>query len=331
MTLAPVDVSVAVDEYDHVRRLTDGHVAVDGVRFTFHRPSRPAETFHRQLTYAEWDVAELSLAQFCHGVAGGDDRFVGLPVFPSRRFRHSAVLVRADSDLHGLAQLTGRRVGVPEWGQTAGVWVRGTLADRHGVALDAIAWYQGGVEAPGRPEHAAVALPRGVVVTPVTDRGLAAMLLDGDVDAVVAARFPPALLADGRVRTLLADCRAEEAAYFADTGIVPIMHVVVLRRSLHERHPWLARDLVDAFTEAKDWSLGRLRSAGTPMYPVPHLPELVTEALDRFGEDPWPYGVEGNRPALSTFCRYSHEQGLTARWLPVDELFASSTITPFHG
>lgn len=331
MTVVPVEVSVAIDDYDHVRRFADGRIAVDGVRFTFHRPSRPAETFHRQLRHAEWDVSELSLAQFCHAVAVGDDRFVGLPVFPSRCFRHSSVFVRGDSDLHELGQLAGRRVGVPEWGQTAGIWVRGTMVDRHGVALDAVVWYQGGVDAPGRPEHAALTLPPGVTVRPVTDRGLAAMLLDGAIDAVVAARFPAALLHSGQARTLLADPRVVEQAYFADTAIVPIMHVVVLRRGLHERHPWLARDLVAAFTEAKDWSLGRLRSRGTPMYPVPHLPDLVAEATGRFGDDPWPYGVEANRAALTTFCRYAHQQGLTARPLQIDELFAPSAADEFHG
>lgn len=331
MTRHAIDVSVAIDDYDHVRRLAEGHVTVDGVRFTFHRTSRPAETFHRQLAHAEWDVAELSLAQFCHGVAAGDDRFVGLPVFPSRRFRHSSVVVRGDSVLHDLGQLAGRRVGIPEWGQTAGVWVRGMLADRHDVGLGSVTWCQGGVDAPGRPEHAELALPPGVVVHRVTDRGLAAMLLDGSIDAVISARFPQRLLASGQARTLLADCRTAEAAYFADTGIVPIMHVVVLRHSLHDRHPWLARDLVNAFTEARDWSLARLRSGGTPMYPVPHLPELVAEAIGAFGGDLWPYGVEGNRHALQTFCRYACEQGLTARPLAVEELFAPSTTDEFHG
>jgi 4,5-dihydroxyphthalate decarboxylase len=326
-----VDVSVAVDDYDHVRWLVEGRTTVDGVRFTFHRTSRPAETFHRQLTHAEWDVSELSLAQFCHGVAAGDDRFVGLPVFPSRRFRHSSVFVRGDSALHDLGQLAGRRVGIPEWGQTAGVWVRGMLADRHHVGLGSVTWFQGGVDAPGRPEHADLALPPEVALHRVADRGLASMLVDGAIDAVVAARFPAGLVASGRVRTLLDDCRAAENAYFADTGIVPIMHVVVLRRSLHDRHPWLARDLVTAFTEARDWSLARLRSGGTPMYPVPHLPELVAEALGAFGDDPWPYGVDRNRPTLDTFCRYAHEQGLTPRLLAVEELFAPSTTDEFHG
>lgn len=331
MAVSPVDVSVAIDDYDHVRRLVGGDVAIDGVRFTFHRTSRPAETFHRQLRYTEWDVSELSLAQFCHGVAAGDDRFVGLPVFPSRRFRHSSVFVRADSDLRAFEQLAGRRIGVPEWGQTAGIWVRGVLADRHGVATSSVTWYRGGVEEPGRPEHAAIDLPADVVVHPVTDEGLAAKLLEGSIDAVVAARFPPALLASGRARTLLADCRAAEAAYFADTGIVPVMHLVVLRHQLYQRHRWLARDLVAAFTEAKDWSLRRLRSAGTPMYPVPQLPELMADAVGRFGEDPWPYGVEPNRHALDTFCRYAHEQGVTARRLTVDELFPAPAADEFHG
>lgn len=328
---ATITLSVAIEDYDHVRALRSGEIEIDGVQLGFHRPSRPAETFHRQLRFAEWDVSELSLAQFCHCVARGDDRFVGLPVFPSRRFRHSSVFVAARSPLGSFEDLSGRRVGVPEWGQTAGIWVRGTLGDHHGVDLGSVTWVQGGVEEAGRPEHAALSLPPGVVLEPGPDRGLAEELVAGRLDAVVAARFPSRLLAEGRVRPLLADSRSAERTYFQVTGIHPIMHLLVLRRELAERHRWLAKDLVKAFGAAKDWSVARLGSAGTPMYPVPQLSDDVGEARVVFGDDPWPYGLEPNRKTLDTFLRYCWEQGVISREVAVEELFAPSAVEEFHG
>lgn len=329
--MVDVDVSIAIEDYDHVRYLISGEVCIGGARLNFHRTSRPAETFHRQLTYEEWDVSEMSLAQFCHGVATGDDRFVGLPVFPSRCFRHSSVVVRGDSEIRTFEQLNSCRVGVPEWAQTAGIWVRGTLSDRHRVDLRSIVWYQGGVEAPGRPEHAALTLPAGLRIHRVRDAALATKLVDGDIDAIIAARFPARMIESGAVRRLLADPYAAELTYWRDTRIHPIMHVLAMRRDVYERNRWLARDLVTAFTAAKDLSVARLRSTETPMFPIPHLNDHCASTVEVYGEDPWPYGVEENRATLSVFLRYAHEQGVTPRLLEIEDLFAPSAVGEFHG
>jgi len=325
-----VEVSVAIDDYEHVRALADGDVRVPGATFTFHRLPTPSEIFHRQFRFGEWDVSEMSLALYCGMRSAGDERFVAIPVFPLRRFRHSCVFVAASSPLRRLEDLAGRRVGVPEWGQTAGVWVRGILEDDHGVGLGDVEWVQGGVAEVGRPEHLHLALPPGVRLGRVADAPLIDKLLAGELDAIVSALFPQELLASGRCRPLLADWRAAELDYYDRTGIVPIMHLVVVRREVHEAHRWLAKELVKAFDAAKARALERLCSAQASLYPVPHLAEVASELVGRFGGDPWPYGLEANRHALATFLRYAAAQGLLERELGPEELFAPSSIDVFH-
>jgi 4,5-dihydroxyphthalate decarboxylase len=325
------NISVAIDDYDHVRALASGEVAISGASLSFHRMSRPAETFHRQFRFGEWDVSEFSLALFCSLVGADDDRFVGLPVFPSRKFRHSSIYVRSDAPFATLEDLAGSRIGVPEWAQTAGVWVRGMLADHYGVDLSSISWFQGGVESLGRSEHAEVWLPEGVEVQTVQDAPLAQKLVQGELDAVIAARFPYDLIAAGKCRTLLPDPRSAEAVYWSETGIFPIMHLLVVRRDVYEQDRWLAKELVRAFTAAKDISVRRLASVGTPMFPLPHLAEEAGSLIRRFGPDPWPYGLEANRAALSSFVRYVNEQGISRRKIAIDELFVASATDEFHG
>lgn len=326
-----MEFSIAIDDYEHVRAFADGKVQVSGASFSFHQMPMPSETFHRQVSFSEWDVSELSLAVYCGMRASGDERFIALPVFPSRKFRHSCVVVVADSPLTSLDQLSGRRVGVPEWGQTAGVWVRGILGDEYKVGLDDVEWFQGGVAEVGRPEHLTLRLPAGVSVKPITDEPLAAKLLNGELDAVIAAWFPPALLASGRCRTLIADPRTAEIEYYDKTGIFPIMHVVAIRTDVHLSHRWLAKELVKAFGEAKRQSLERLCALYSTHYPLAHLPEFAVEITDRFGGDPWPYGLEANRHTLSTFLRYELTQGLMSSPLEPEQLFAPSSIDVYRG
>lgn len=317
-------VTLAVGDYDHTRDLASGQVPVDGVSLVCVSFETPEELFSRFLA-GEFDAAEMSLAICSALCCQGETPYLALPVFPARSFRHSAIYVRSGGLLHP-NELDGRRVGVPAWAQTAGIYARGILADRHGVDLASIEWVQAGVDEPGREEP--VELDLGPFsVTPAPDRSLDDLLLTGDVDAVISARPPRAVVdEDPRVRHLFADPVREEVAYFRDTGVFPIMHVVVLRRQLAESEPAVAAALITAFEHAKRRSLDRARRATVPSYPLPWAPWHARDARALMGDDPWPYGLEPNRAALETFLRYAVEQHVCSRQLSPEELFASSIL-----
>ncbi len=322
-----VQLTMALGEYEHARDVMDGSVRVQGANLTALRMP-PEETFYRFINYQEFDVSELSFAKAIAFASQGDPRFVLLPVFPSRVFRHSSIYVRSALKLERPEQLAGLRIGVPEWAQTAAVYSRGMLMHEHGVALQSVQWFQAGVNEAGRKEKAKLALPPGVVCTPVPDASLSQMLLDGRLDAVLSARAPDAFVQNpGAVTRLFADSRAAEKVYFAKTRIFPIMHVLAMRREVYERNRWLARNLVTAFEQAKNNSLHRALDVTASHFVLPWVADLARDAQAMLGEDFWPYGVEANRVTLEAFCQYALEQGVAHTAMKPEDLFAPEVLS----
>jgi len=319
--VAKVPLTLAIGEYDHVRDLFDGTVPVTGVDLTVLRLPIE-EMFYRFLLHGEFDVSELSFAKIVALAAQDDSRFVPLPIFPSRVFRHSSIYVRSDSGIRGPGELAGKRVGVPEWAQTAAIYSRGLLEHEYGVDLASIHWHQAGVNEPGRHEKVALELPSGLGLTVVADRSLSEMLLAGDLDAVLSAR-PPAPIAAGdpRVRRLFTDYRDVELAYARNTGIFPIMHVIAMRREVFDRDRWLAMNLFKAFDAARRRSLERAADITASFFPLPWIPDELRRARELFGGDPWPYGLDGNRTTIDAFLQYAFEQGVCRRLLTAETLF----------
>jgi 4,5-dihydroxyphthalate decarboxylase len=330
--VSDVDLTLAMAYYEHVADLTSGRVRVPGVALRW-LELPVEEIFHRFIQFREWQVSEMSMGKYVSAIAEGDDSMVGLPVFPSRVFRHSGIYVRT-GDVTEPAQLRGKRIGVPEWAQTAAVYSRALLAHEWGVPLTEIDWYQAGVNQAGRIEHVELHLPPGIRLTPVPGRSLNEMLLDGSLDAVLSAH-PPQSFKDGdpRVSRLLADPVKAEEEYAARTGIVPIMHVVVVRRDVVDAYPWLPGNLMTGFAEARARSIAWL--AAGPAGPGSRVPLLwPDEALARtraaFGGEPWPYGVDANRTTLEAFTRWAFEQGVTGRLVDVDELFPAAVRSSYR-
>ena len=323
-----VPLTLAVNDYDHVRDLVSGAVTVEGVALNcVHHPVE--EIFYRFTRFREWDVSELSLAKYSSLCASGDRSLVGIPVFTSRAFRHSAIFIRADGPRDDPAALAGGRIGVPEWSQTATVYARGVLARDYGVALDGVSWTQAGTNEPGRTEGIAVEPPAGVSLTAQPSRTLNDMLLAGELDAVIAAHLPRSFEADDGIVRLFSDYRSVEEDYHRRTGVFPIMHVVALRADLHERHPWIAMNLVNAFTEAKERSVARALDVNAPRFPVPWAPANAQRASELVGADFWPYGIEANRPTLTTFLEFAFEQGICATKLAPEDLFPPEVHSSF--
>ena len=318
---ARLHLTLATADYDHVRDLTNGAVRAEGILLTgFILPVE--EIFFRFIKHREWDISEMSFGKFIGFASQDNSPFVGIPVFPSRVFRHSGFYVRADRGIAAPKDLEGKTVGIPEWAQTAGIYARGFLAETAGVDLRKIKWVQAGTNEAGREEKVEFTLPKGILYQQRRDTSISALLLSGEIDAAISARVPEAYYkGKGQVVRLYPNYRPEEMRYFAATGIFPIMHIIAMRRAVFERYPWVAMNMFKAFDKAKARSLERIRDLTASRIPVPWSASIVAEWGASFGADPFPYGLEANRKTLDAFCRFAHAQGLTAQRLTPDELF----------
>jgi 4,5-dihydroxyphthalate decarboxylase len=322
--MSKLSLTMAIPEYDHVRDVISGRVPVEGIDLTC--LSYPVEEiFYRFIVYKEFDVAEISFAKYSALIASGNTDFFALPVFPSRVFRHSSLYVRADGPIKKITDLKGRKVGIPEWAQTAAVYSRGFLQDQYGIDLASIHWVQAGVNQPGRVEKVDLNLPKGVEITRVAYKSLNDMLLEGEIDAVLVARAPDAFVkGNPKIRRLFDDFIDIETDYYKKTGIFPIMHAVAVRRDVLDKNPWVARNLFTAFEEAKRRSIERVQEATISLFPIPWYFEYARRGMELFGKDYFPYGIEENRKTLEAFLKWAHEQGVCKRLVDVDEMFPDS-------
>ncbi len=316
-----IELTLAVSYYDHLSDLLRGRVQAEGI--TLHTIQLPVEEiFFRMIQFTEWDIAEFSFGKYVSLVAAGNPPFRAIPVFPSRVFRQSAIYVGAGSGIKDPKDLAGRQVGIPEWAQTAGIYARGYLQHHCGIRLEDIRWVQAGVNEPGREEKVSLSLPPGVSIRPAPDRSLSQMLADGEIDAAITAREPDAFVkGDPRIVRLWPDSRPLEEAYYRETGVFPIMHVIGIKSSILDRYPWVAMNLFKAFDESKANALRHLGRAITSRVPFAWAYDAVAHAQKVFGNDCWPYGAEPNRRTLEAFLQYSYEQGVTGRKLEIEELF----------
>jgi 4,5-dihydroxyphthalate decarboxylase len=322
--MSRVPLSIAISDSDHVRDLLSGAVSVQGADVTY-LTHEVEEIFFRFTRFREWDAAELSLGKFCAMTASGGDALVGLPVFLSRAFRHSGIFIRSDGPVDKPSELAGSRIGIPEWTVTATIYQRALLQYEFDVDLAGIDWIQGGVNQGGRLETLPTAPPAGIRITHEPVRSLNDMLLAGEIDAILAPR-PPRAFTDGSglIRGIFSEVKEVEQDYYRRTGIFPIMHLVAVRREVHDRYPWLAANLVSAFTAAKNSSLARLADITSSMLPLPWVSQQLADATGLLGPDPWPYGVNANRRTLEAFVEYAREQGVCGRSIEIDELFPPS-------
>lgn len=317
-------------DYDRMRPLMDGRVQVDGVALNF--LNLPVEeTFFRMARYREFEVSEMSLSSYCISLTKPEKPFIAIPVYPSRFFRHSCIYVNANSGIQTPKDLIGKKIASPEYQMTAPVWIRGILSDHYGVPVDAQPYLFGGEEETGRIEKIKLTLPENIKVSPIgPDQTLSQMLYDGELDALYTARMPSSYLkGDGNVQRLFENYPEVERNYFHETGIFPIMHVVVIRRDVYEANRWVAQSLMKAFLEAKKIAYHDLYETAALKTMLPWLTAHVEDAKRLFGDDWWSYGLEGNMKALETFTRYHHEQGLSPTKLEVADLFAPESLEFF--
>jgi 4,5-dihydroxyphthalate decarboxylase len=322
-----IPITIACGDYDRTRAIKDGRVPVEGCAVTY-IPLEPEEVFFRAFRYQEFDVCELSFSSYLRVTDAGTSGYIGIPAFVSRVFRHSGIYVRTDRGIRTPQDLKGKVIGLPEYQITAVVWMRGILEDEYGVKPTDISWRSGGIEQPGRDERTPLAPIPGLDLKPIpNDKTLSGMLAAGEIDAMFSARAPSCFLRRApHVDRLFPNTREVEAAYYRKTGLFPIMHLIGVRKSLAEQHPWLPASLYKAFCAAKALAMEEVRDINALRVTLPWLEAECLETMALMGEDYWRYGVAENRKDIETLARYAHEQGLVKQRLGVEQLFAAPTI-----
>ncbi len=327
--MSRLPLTVAASDYAHFADLTSGRVPIEGVDLNFFRLSIE-EIFYRFTRFREWHVSEMSMGKYISLKSQDDASITAIPVFPSRVFRQSSLFVRAGSPIGDASELAGKRIGIPEWAQTASIYTRGWLVHQLGIPLQEIEWVQAGVNQPGRVEKVELRLPEGVRYRNEPERSLTGMLLDGDIDVAMSAHPPgPFENGTGEIVQLYPNYREIEEAYFRETGIFPIMHVIALRADVFEANRWIAMNLLRAFEQSKTNAIERAREITATRLPFAWCYEAVERARDLFGEDFFPYGMEANRATLEAFLQYGFEQGVCHRRLAVEELFPPEVQSSF--
>ena len=321
--------SVAMGDYDRTRALLDGRIQIDGVDPVY-MTLTPEEMFFRAMRSQDFDITELSFSSYLVKHSRGDCPYIAVPVFLSRAFRHTSIYVRKDR-IKRPEDLKGCRIGIPEYQLTAIVWARAILQDEFGVRPSDVTWVRGGIDMPGRPEKIKLQLPADVRVEPAPEgRTISDMLDRGEIDGFIAPRPPGATaLRNENIAWLFDDPTAEAKDYFRRTGVFPIMHVVGVRKTLAQAHPWLPGAVFKAFSQSKDHALEQLSDTSATKVTMPFVEEMLKAARETLGEDYWSYGVQANRRTLETFVRHHHCQGLSERLVPVEDIFHPSTYESY--
>ena len=325
--MSKVPLTFACGLYDRVLPIATGAVPVEGVDLNFVNIDSPREIFDRMSGGLEFDACEYSSSEFISRFAAGHCPFVALPVFPSRSFRHGFIAVNRRF-IRTPKDLEGKRIGLPMYTMTASIFIKGLLAHDCGVDLSKVQWVEGqinGAERHGNPTTMPLVRPVAIERNN-SGRSLSELLEDGAIQAVIGTSMPEALGRNPDVVRLFPDFRDAEKDYYRRTRIFPIMHLVVIRRDVHERHPFLASSLYNALGAAKDHALAKMRIPASLRYMLPWLAADLEEIDEVFGGDPWPYGIEPNRPTLEALVQYLHDQGLIGAPIAIDDLFV-----PVHG
>ena len=311
--------------------ILDGRVRCDGVDLV---PSIVAasELFWRQLRFADFDVSEMSISSFMITLSRGDDRWIGLPIFTTKHFFHAPLMVRKDAGINTPADLKGKRVGVLEYQQTAALWVRGALQHEFGVRPQDMEFFMERTPSHSHGGATGFTPPPGVTVHQIPEeKNVGTMMVSGELDAALYYHTDPTLVhrsaidltKNPDIKFLFGDPHAEAVRYYRKTGIFPINHAMVIRRTLAEKHPWLILNLLKAF-DAANAIANRERMAQVEYYlDAGFLPPEARKALQ---EPLLQHGIRANRTVLEAAAQYSHEQGLTPRLMTLPEMFAASTL-----
>jgi 4,5-dihydroxyphthalate decarboxylase len=329
--MADLKLSLAITRNPRTWAIIDGRVKPDSIDFT-KTVLGPAEMFWRQLSFAEFDVSEISMSELMMIRSRGDDTFIGIPVFTTRRFYHTMMLVRKNAGIDGPADLKGKRVGVPEYVQTAALWTRGILENEFGIAPGDMTFFMERVPARSHAGAIGFKAPPGVTINQIPpEKSIGSMMVSGELDACMAYFFSPGLIDRSDVdlanhpdiRPLFRDPVAEGIRYYKKSGIFPINHGMAIKRAVFEQNPWVVLNILKAFIEANDIAEAERREHTayhfeTGLVPADYRKPLSTRLIS--------FGLKANRATLELAAKYSNQQNLTPRIMTMDELFAANAL-----
>jgi 4,5-dihydroxyphthalate decarboxylase len=321
--MSGIPITFACGLYDRMLALYTGEVKADGVDLNFLPIDHPREIFDRMLTNLEFEACEMSSSEYIRHAVRGDCPMVAIPVFPSRVFRHGYIAIDK-RQISAPKDLAGKRIGVPLYAMTAAIFIRGLLQHDHGVDFSGVTWVEGGMN-DTKPHGAPSTIPlaRSVPIELHSNTiSLNDRLENGDIAAVIGSGMPKSLKTNPNVGRLFPDYHAREVDYYRRTKIFPVMHLVALRRDVYEKNPFVATSLFNAFCGAKAIAAKKMRDLGTLRYMLPWMASELEEIDQVFGGDPWPYGIEANRPSLEALVQYLADQALIEKPVPIETLFA---------
>ena len=322
--MANLTLNFACALYDRMQPLYTGEIKPEGVDLNFIPIELPRPIFDRMSGGNEFDVAEYSSSEFIQRFAAKQCPYVAIPVFPSRTFRHSFITINKKSGIKKPKDLEGKRVGVALYTMTAAIFIRGLLQHEYGVNLSKIKWVQGAINTAGShgDPHVLPLLKKVPIEQVGHDKSLDDLLVEGEIDAVMGTSVPQSIRKNPNIARLIPNYKDVEKEYYLRTKIFPIMHLVAIRKDVYEKHPFVATSLFNAFTQSKDLALKKMKNLRALRYMLPWMTAEVDEIQEVFGNDPWPYGIDPNRPTLEALVTYMHDQAMIAKKMKVEELFA---------
>ncbi len=326
-------IKMAGYDYDRVKGLMDGSVQIEGCETHFEVARIGEMNTHVFSGPQTRQVTEIGLLPFVLAYANEEFRdYTLIPVFPLRVFRHKSIFIRTDRGITKPEDLRGRKIATPGYSSTSLTWIRGIMQHEYDVKPEEIKWVVSSTDSSAKDSGGASrlenVLPKGISIhTGPKGKDESDLLVDGDVDALFHAAEPRAYQeGHPKVARLFSDSRKTERAYFAKTGIFPIMHAVAMRRDAILAHPWLPKAVFDAFSRAKQLTYDYMKKSAWYKTSLPWVAQEAEETRKLMGNNYWPYAIEPNRKALGTLFQYSYEQGLASRKVKIEELFHASTL-----
>ncbi|WP_102346530.1 PhnD/SsuA/transferrin family substrate-binding protein [Bacillus sp. Marseille-P3661] len=314
-----IKLTAAIGDYDIHHSLINGEVEAAGIDLTV-LPMRSGERHWRMMRHDEFDIAELSMSSYLISKSHELKDYIAIPVFPHRRFRHSFIFINPNNKIDSPKQLEGKRIGVRTWQATMGVWARGILQEEYGVDLRSIKWFT------HDPEDLEIKFPSDFQIERIPKgANIDSMLRNQELEAIIYPDMPQSFL-DGNpnIDRLFKNYKHEEIEYFNSTNIFPIMHTVVIKKSVLDDNPWVATNLVKAFERSKNNAWKRMEDPR--IISLAWFRELLEEQHNILGRDPWPIGLEVNRKPLEKLIQYSVDQGMMKQSIPLEHLFFHTTL-----
>jgi 4,5-dihydroxyphthalate decarboxylase len=326
--MSKLQLTFASGLYDRMQPIYTGEVQPEGIDLNFIRIEQPRPIFDRMSGGQEFDASEYSSSEFVQRYANKQCPFVAIPVFPSRCFRHAFIGINKKFNIKKPKDLEGKKIGVALYTMTAAIFIRGLLQHEYGVDLSTCTWVQGAINtagAHGSPTVLPLLKPVKMEQGP-PNKSLDDLIQDGSIAATIGTSMPESYRSNPDIARLFPNFVELEKEYYKRTRIYPIMHLVAIKKSVYEKYPFVATSLFNAFQKSKDIALERMFNQRALRYMLPWIPRDLDEIHEIFDGDPWPYGIEPNRPTLEALVTYLQDQHLIADKPTVDELFV-----PIHG